>query len=368
MDRKLASIQKIVNIEPIPDADNIEKCTVLGWECIIAKKDNFKIGDKIIYIEVDSIVPDKPEFEFLRQRKFRVRTIKLKKQISQGLVLPLSILPKRKKEYQEDEDVTKILEIRKYDPAGDLENKLALEQVSKRKGKINRFLSRYPWYRRLFMPSKMRFPKFIEKTDETRIQKFPNICEKEKDTIFSCTEKLHGQSGTYFLLKKPKFKILNFKFGKELLFGVCSRKVYLYKQDNSSYWTIAKQLNIREVLEKLIVDNEYVVIQGEIIGRGIEENKYKITGYDFYAFNMVYPDHQLDNPNAKKLLEEYGIKFVPILDNNFVLRSTIPEMVEYAKGKSTLLPVLREGIVVRNYERNISFKVINPEFLLKNEE
>lgn len=90
--RSLAHIEKIVDIKPISGADQIEMCQVLGWECVIAKKDNFKVGDLVVYIEVDSIVPEKPEFEFLRDRKFRVKTIKLRKQISQGLVLPLSIL------------------------------------------------------------------------------------------------------------------------------------------------------------------------------------------------------------------------------------------------------------------------------------
>jgi RNA ligase (TIGR02306 family) len=93
--RKLASIQKIVDIRPIDGADKIEVAQVLGWEVVVAKKDEFKVGDLVIYIEIDSIVPDKSEFDFLRDRKFRVRTIKLRKQVSQGLILPLSILPSK---------------------------------------------------------------------------------------------------------------------------------------------------------------------------------------------------------------------------------------------------------------------------------
>jgi RNA ligase (TIGR02306 family) len=97
MERKLASIQKIVDIQSIKDADRIEVATILGWQVVVAKSDNFKINDLIVYIETDSIVPERPEFEFLRERKFRVRIIKLKKTISQGLVLPLTML----KEYGE---------------------------------------------------------------------------------------------------------------------------------------------------------------------------------------------------------------------------------------------------------------------------
>ncbi len=368
MDRKLASVQRIVSLDPIPDADKIEKATILGWEVVVAKKDNFKVGNLAVYIEVDSVLPDCPEFEFLRDRKFRVKTIKLKKQISQGLVLPLSVLPDCHY-YNEGDDVTEILKIKKYDPEGELEQKLIDEKTSRSKNKVTKFLSRYPWYRKLFsfmLPKKAGFPKFIKKTDEDRIQLFPNICEKEKDNLFSVTEKLDGQSGTYFLIKNTKRFLW---FGDKYIFGVCSRNLHLPKPDNSSYWTVAKQFNIRSVLENIIGNWEYVVLQGEIIGTGIQGNKYKINGYDFYAFNLVYPYGRATTWTMKNELDKQNIKCVPVLEEPFVLKPTIHEMVEYAKGKSTLLDIQREGVVVRRITRNnpedISFKVINPEFLLK---
>jgi hypothetical protein len=368
--RKLASIQKILNIEPIPGADAIEKATVLGWECVIAKRDNFKIGDLVIYIEVDSIVPEKPEFEFLRDRKFRVRTIKLRKQVSQGLVLLLSILPKGN--YNEGDDLTEIIGVKKYDPQADAEQKLMEQKLAHTNNKIHKFFSRYPWYRKLFFkPKKSGFPKFIKKTDEDRIQLFPGICEKEKDTVFSITEKLDGQSGTYFLVKNPKrFPFLKQKY----TFGVCSRNIHLTKPNDSSYWTIARQYEIEKVLRNLIGNNQFIVLQGEILGTGIQGNKYKVDGYEFYAFNLIYSDQEVCqekkyiNSLNMMTLTKYGIKYVPIINDNFMLKNTIPEMVEYAKGKSTLLPIDREGVVIRNYEKNISFKVINPDFLLKNDD
>jgi hypothetical protein len=360
--RNLASVQRIVSIEPIPEADAIEKATVLGWECVIAKKDNFKVGDLVVYIEVDSIVPERPEFEFLRDRKFRIKTIKLRKQISQGLVMPLSILPKEN--YEEGADLTDILNIKKYDPQADVEQKLVKQKLACTNNKIHKFLSRYPWYRKLFFkPKKSKFPAFIKKTDEDRIQLMPWICEKEKETTFSVTEKVDGQSGTYFLVKNPK----RFAFSKtRYTFGVCSRNFHLTKQDNSSYWTIARQYNIENVLRKLIENKQYIILQGEIIGTGIQGNKYKIDGYDFYAFNLIDSSGTSNSVTAKEILSGYGIKFVPILDTNFKLKPSIPEMVEYAKGRSTLVDGLREGVVIRSYEKGISFKVINPEFLLKN--
>jgi hypothetical protein len=362
--RKLASIQKIVSIDPIPDADAIEKATLLGWECVVTKKDNFKTGDLVVYIEVDSIVPEKPEFEFLRDRKFRVRTIKLRKQISQGLVLPLSILPNKK--YSEGDDVTDIIGVRKYDPQGDLERKLAEQQTEQTNSRIKKFLLKNAWYRKLFVKAKKGFPTFIKKTDEDRIQLFPHICENEKDTLFQVTEKIDGQSGTFFLVKQPKFKLFGFEFGKEYVFGVCSRNIYLKKPNNSSYWTIAKQCNIEKTLRYLIKDNKYIILQGEIVGDGIQKNKYDVNGYDFYAFNLLTDAKKYDNVDMSVILSEFNIKSVPLLDYRFELLPTIPEMVDYAKGKSVVNKnILREGVVIRNYDKEISFKVINPEFLLK---
>jgi hypothetical protein len=362
MSRKLASIQRIVELNSIKDADKIEVAKVLGWELVV-KKNEFKVGELCVYIEIDSILPEKPEFEFMRERKFRVKTIKLRGQVSQGICFPLSILPPGN--YNEGDDVTDTIGVKKYDPQAEAEKKLMEQKLAVSNNKIHKFFSKYAWYRRLFFkPKKSGFPAFIKKTDEDRIQLFPNICEKEKDTIFSVTEKLDGQSGTYFLIKNPK----RFLFGKKYIFGVCSRNLHLTKPDNSSYWTIARQYNIEEVLKSLIGDNQFVVLQGEIIGTGIQGNKYKVDGYDFYAFNLKYPDENVYTVTAAELLREYGIKFVPILDVNFKLKDTIKEMVEYAKGNSTLLPVLREGVVIRNYIKNISFKVINPDFLLKCED
>lgn len=364
MARKLASVQEIVDIRPIEKADAIEVAQVLGWECVVRKDEKYSIGEKVIYIEVDSILPDKPEFAFLKDRKFRIRTIKLRGQVSQGLILPLSVLPVGN--YKEGCDVTDLLEVRKYDPQAEAERKLAEEKLRHSKNKISKFLSRYPWYRRLiFKPKKDRFPGFIKKTDEPRIQLFPNICDEEKDTPFTVSEKVDGTSSTFFLLRNPK-KWYQFKC--ELTFGVCSRNVYLRKEDDSHYWKIARQYDVENVLKKIIGDNEFVVLQGEIIGEGVQGNKYNIKGLDFYAFNLIYPDGQLHHLEMEDTLRQYGIKCVPMIKQEFKLKDTIHDMVEYAKGKSVIAPVLREGIVVRNYYKGISFKVINPDFLLKHGE
>lgn len=368
--RQLATIQKILKLEPIQGADKIVKATVLGWELVV-KKDEFKEGDLCVYIEIDSQLPsNNPNFSFMADRKYRVKTIKLRGQISQGLALPLSILPDIP--IKEGANVTELLGITKYDPQTLQESKLSQQTSKKKLSYLDKKLGQYNWYRRTFMKSnkKYNFPDFIKKTDETRLQNMPWILEKEKDTLFTVTEKIDGQSGTFFLKKNTERTLIDRIFNKnKYIFGVCSRNLWLYNETNSSYWTIAKQLNIKGVLESLIGEKDYIVLQGEIIGEGIQGNKYKVKGYDFHAFNLIYSDSQIDSVKAKQTLNKYGIKFVPILESNFKLLPSVKEMIEYSeKDKSTLLNIIREGIVIRNNDKGISFKAINPKFLLKNNE
>jgi hypothetical protein len=371
MTRKLASVQKVVKIEPIEGADRIEKCTIEGWEVVVAKSDQFQPDQLVVYFEVDSIVPPKPEFQFLEDRKYRIRTIKLRKQVSQGLVLPLSILPK--KNWKEGDDVTEILGVTKYDPQGDLERRLAEEAVARSKNKIKKFLMQYPWWRKLFLkPKRGNWPKFIQKTDEERIQNLPHICENEKDTTFQFTEKLDGCSATYFILKQPKHKFLWWNFGTEFVFGVCSRNLHLPKENDKEYWAVARQFNIKNSLLSIFSyegAKELVVLQGEILGEGIQKNKYGIKGFDFYAYNLIIDGKKLDNFSMHSRLNTHWIKSVPLLTELHFLPPTIPDCVELSKGKSLINPsILREGLVVRNYEKGLSFKIINPDFLLKFED
>lgn len=356
--RQLATIREIKDLRPIDGADRIEVAHVDGWECVV-KKGEFSIGDRIVYVEIDSVVPERPEFEFLRDRKFRVRTIKLRGQISQGLVLPLSILPTG---FRADLgiDVTNILGIKKYDPEAQQEAKLLTKQPTNPKNPIKRYLMRFAWYRKMFLKSSRKgdFPEWIVKTDETRVQNLTVLFEIERanGTKFSVTEKVDGQSATYFLRKVSK---------RKYEFGVCSRNIRLHTPDNSSYWTVANQYKIREVLEKVIGDYNTVVLQGEICGNSIQGNKYHIDGYEFFAFNLIFPDKKCTTQEMQDILNPYGIKTVPIVEEDKILPNTIVELVDYSKGKSVVRAEQnREGVVMRNTRKNISFKVINPDFLL----
>lgn len=356
--RKLASVRKISEIKPIPNADAIETALVDGWECVVKKSENFKAGDLVVYVEVDSVMPERPEFEFLRDRKFRVRTIKLRKQISQGLVLPLSILPDKK--WKEGDDVTDILGVTKYDPELEEENKLIKEQKNKFKNPIIKYMFRYAWFRRVFLGKKQEkgFPGWVVKTDETRIQNLVKMFETERDagTLFTGTEKVDGTSSTYTLRRigKNKFE-----------FVVCSRNFRL-EEDNSNYWKVARKYNIKSALKEIIGDNQYVTLQGEILGPGIQSNKYHFLEPEFRAFNLIYPNRNVPTEEFTETLKKYGIKSVPIVVQSYKLPETIHDIVEYSKGTSVLCnKSKREGIVFRNYEKGISFKAINPEFLLE---
>lgn len=355
--RQLATIREIASIYPIKGADRIEVARIDGWECVV-KRGEFQAGEQIVYIEVDSIVPERPEFEFLRDRKFRVRTIKLRGQVSQGLALPLSILPEGN--YPTGTDVTDVLEIKKYDPKAQQEALLMQKQPQKPKNKFIRFLARFPWFRRLFLKPKKRdgFPSWIAKTDETRIQNLPILFDKEQKhgTPFSVTEKMDGQSATYYLhrLSRRRFE-----------FGVCSRNVHLGTPDNSPYWAVARKYDMENVLKKLIGSRNTVVLQGEICGNAIQGNKYHIDGYELFVFNLIYPDHKCTTAEIARLVTPFGLKTVPIIEEGKVLPETIAELVEYSKGGSVVRKgQKREGVVMRNAQRNISFKVINPDFLL----
>lgn len=356
--RKLASIEIIDKLEPIPNADRILKATIKGWECVVSKSDNFNQGDKVIYIEVDSILPPKPEFSFLKERKYRVKTIKLRKQISQGLVLPMHYL---KKDYPVGTDVTKELGITKYDPQAEQEEKLLTKAHSK--NPILKFMMRFEWFRKLwakFHVQNCDFPTHIaSKTNEERWQNLPKLMEQLRDnkTPLWGTEKVDGMSITVFNYHGD--------------FGVCSRNIWLRKEDNSAYWEVARRFQLEETLKEIkkIAKAEKVVIQGEIIGQGIQKNRYKISGYDLYVYNIIIDGKKLNQDLITTLCKTYNLKTVPVLYKDYTLPETIQDLINVSKGKSKLLDSQkREGIVWRNYEENISFKAINPEFLLTDEE
>jgi RNA ligase (TIGR02306 family) len=366
-DRKLATVERILDIVPIPGADRISLAKVKGWSCVIAKKDSMKIGDLIVYFEIDSIVPDKPEFDFLKDSKFRIKSRKFKGAVSQGLIMLLSILPSRN--WKEGDDVSDTIGVRKYDPEGDAEAKMMEQKEKIAKTRLEKYLYSQKWYRKLlrFLTGEKQkgFPSFLPKSDEERLQNLKDdFCEREQNTEWTVTRKIDGQSLSAILMKNPnRFMRL---FGKPYIFILCSRNLKLGKYTpNNNYWKVAKKYDLENVMTRLIGNNEWVALQGESLAPGIQKNKYALTDNELYIYNLVYPTGRVDDKTFRPMLEREGLKVVPLESYTFKLGATVAESVEKAKLKSVLKPdTWEEGLVLRDYSRGISFKIINPEFLL----
>ena len=340
MERKLASVRKIIDLSPIEGADKIELATIDGWKVVVAKDVNHKVGDLIVYCEVDSFLPVREEFEFLRktsfkkmgeQEGFRLKTIRLRGQISQGLIVPLDVLLKHgvsSDDVFEGLDVTGTLGVVKYEPP------IPAELSGKAKG---------------------LFPSFIRKTDEERIQNLASDYEKfrAKNKLggkFYVTEKLDGSSSTFYV--------------KDEVFSVCSRNLELIETEGNTFWKVARELDIESKLRTLGFN---VCLQGELIGEGIQGNPYKLKGQTVRFFNGFNIDTQENIPFLEfvELTQKLGLKTVPILEFDFDLPNSIDNMLEYAESPSSLnTNFSREGVVVRSYDRTISFKSISNKFLL----
>ncbi len=365
--RKLASVQKIANIEPIEKADRIELITVLGWQCV-GKKGEFEVGDLCVYFEIDSILPDMLLFDFMRPRKFKVKTARFRKQISQGLVMPISILKTFDFDLniKEGLDVTDLIGVKKYDPEKIIEFK-----STKKQNQCTKYFMKYKSFRRLysfiFPRTKGEFPDFIKKTDEERIQNNPNISTKHDGEQFYFSEKLDGQSCSIFYNSNLDRW---FRPWQNNSFGVCSRNIWKKHPDNSNWWKIVKQKNIQKKLTKYCKKNNInLAVQGEIIGPGIQKNRYQLKELDFYIFNVFNIDSQkYFTVNEKNMLcVDLDLKVVPFYDS-FVMDKNIHNVkwfIDHSDRKSVLYDTLQEGFVCRKVnDENISFKIINPKYLL----
>lgn len=361
--RKLASIKQVSELIPIEGKDRIVLAMIDGWS-VIVKKDEFKVGDNCVYVEIDSVLPEKPEFEFLRKNNFRIKTMKMAGCISSGICFPLSILPPKKQgDYKLDEDVTEVLGIKQYEKTMDKEPVEVLDNQKKKR--YPEFLMRMAWFRKLFLPKKQYkgFPTFISKTDETRIQNIPQVLNDKREWV--ATEKIDGSSASYALVRhKSKFPFIKDKYE----YMVCSRNLRLWAKDNSVYWRVSDKYQIEKFLKDSIGNREWIALQGECIAPNIQKNKYKVSDVDFYAFNLIYPQGRLDSLTAKEICNEGGIKFVPIVSTDYVLPDTVNEVLEYAHGQSQIGETLREGIVFRSHDGKQSFKAVDPLFLLKYDE
>jgi RNA ligase (TIGR02306 family) len=353
IERKLATIRKITDINPIPDADAIELASVDGWN-VVVKKDEFKIGDSCIYIEIDSWVPTeiapflskgKPPREYQGIKGERLKSIMLRKQLSQGLILNYWDYPnvveafhktRLVSQYDGDFDVTEILGIVKW------EKEISANLQGIVKG---------------------NFPSFIPKTDQIRSQNMGRTFSRIKDENYTweLTEKLDGSSLTMYI-------------NKDGVFGVCSRNYDLERDENNAYWKAAafNGIDYEAILRNYERMDMHFALQGELVGEGVQGNPYNIKGTHFYIFDIFDIDEQkyLSAIN-RKLIIDYNLKLssVPVIHLNYYITDyNSRDILELADGHSRINDkVLREGLVFKCAENpDISFKAISNKWLLKN--
>lgn len=328
--RKLASIQLIESLTPHPYADTLSLAKVLGWT-VVVKTGAFQAGEKAVYIEVDALTPE-TGFSFLTATKFRVKAVKLRGIVSMGLLVPLyearAIAGTFGKSLSEEvgDDVTDSLNIKKYEPPVSFERSGACGN----------------------------FPSFFPKTDETRIQSVPSILEKYDELTFIVREKLEGMSVSFF------------NFMGEI--GVCSRNLRL-KPEGSIWETGA------DIIASLKNSKLNIAIQGEMVGPNINNNIYKLKEHRIFVFNIhsINDNNRFSDIQLKEYATRYQLPLVPLVDVIKLKGRTIENLENMANGQSQLADVKREGLIFRPADPvyceeiggPLSFKVISPEYLLK---
>lgn len=385
--RALAYVVTIDEIRPIEGYDRVEYARTNGWWVIINKADNLSVGDKCIYFEVDSKVnPLDERFAFLEKRDYRIKTIKMCKVYSQGLLIPLAAFPELG-DLDVNTDVTDALKVVYYVPE-DNERKantpdpnakyisMATRHSKFAKKKWFRWLMKRQWGKKLlfvFFGKKKDTPKgwpthfpYIHKTDEERIECLPQMLGYPNPLIV--TEKLDGTSTTFILERKGK---------KKFEFYVLSRNVRQRNEkqscyhDHNIYWDMAFKYDIENKLHDYLDDHPnltYVCIQGESVG-SVQGNPLKLAEDDFYAFNFIDSESgRWASDVAAAEVAKMGIKWVPILDTHFMMPNDMEEFKQMATAKSVINPaVMREGIVLRDPTTDFSFKNVSREYLLKHE-
>lgn len=382
-ERALAYVVAIDEIKPIDGYDRVEYARTNGWWVVISKNDSLKVGDKCVYFEIDSKVPATDErFRFLESKKFKIKTQKMCKVYSQGLLMPLRLFPELG-DAEINTDVTQKLgvvysvaedNVRKRNTNGDSKYKSMGSRHPKLfKTKPIRWLMRHKWGRRLlffFFGKKkdkpLAFPDFVKKTDEERVENQPWRVGDGKQYVL--TEKLDGTSSTYALRRKGRTKYE---------FYVCSRNVRQADEnqktyhDHNIYWDMAFKYDIERHLREYLEAHkecEWVCVQGESVG-SVQGNPLKLAEDDLYIFNFITSKlGRSGSLEGKEIVESWGMKWVPVLGIGET-QATMEELKEFADGKSAVNPsVLREGIVYRSLDGSDSFKNVSRQFLLKKKE
>lgn len=385
--RELVYVARIEEIRPIPNYDRVEHARIgAGW-WVIVKRDEFKVGDLCIYFEVDSKVPETDPFMFLESRHFRVKTLKMCKVLSQGLI----IHPKEfnfKRELVEGEFLTEELGVtyaeaedntRKANPA-DKYKKMAQRRPNLFKKRWARWMMRREWGRKIMFllfgkkkDKKNGWPSWVTKTDEERVQNLGYLFDGRDTGEWIMTEKIDGTSTTFTMRGT----------GKKRQFMICSRNVVFDKPDKKCFYDtnvyteMASKYNMEEQMlswmewmKRAGHELEYLTIQGETYGAGIQKRDYGLTDHDLAIFNVIYgykngTVERLNPIDMKTVCSAFGLPTVPVL-KKITLPATCDEVLELAaSAPSKIDGGMREGIVFRSLDGTQSFKAVSNEFLLK---
>lgn len=351
--RKLASIQKIDDIQPIEGADAIDVATIGGWN-VVVKKGAHSVGELVIYFEIDSWIPEnlapflgngQPAKVYEEVAGFRLKTKKLRGVVSQGLIIPIADAPAlglitdvTGYTFAEGDDVTEVLNVKKYEKA------IAANLAGFARG---------------------NFPTFIPKTDQERIQNLKrDLNNYIADALeWEITEKLDGTSCTVY----KNSALLD--EGKDAL-GVCSRNLDLKETEGNVYWDAAKKYDIHAILLR---DGRNLAVQGEIIGEGLQGNKYKFLDRRFYVFDIYDIDRRCYFTSQERLefCNVNGLTHTPVISAfaTITADADMTSILAMADGESTLAKTAREGLVFKCVsDPSISFKAISNKWLLKNDE
>ena len=402
-ERELAYVVLVDGIEELPGYDRVESAIIGGWRCIVPKG-QFKVGTPGIYFEIDSRVPsDNPAFAFLEKRNYKIKTQKMCKSISQGLLMHPSDfgwatqvngssiwIPKDGDHgYHNVDDesrfLTKILGVTYADsednqrkaPSADKYKKMAQRHPNIFRKPFVRWLMKRQWGKDLMFflfgkkkDKKNGWPEWVSKTDEERIENMPWIL-KDSTKQWIATEKIDGTSTT-FTMKRGKRK------GK-YDFYVCSRNVCFDSVDKPCYYDtnvyceMAKKYDIYNVLSALLdifPNEEWITIQGETYGDGVQKRDYSLKEHEFAAFNLIFSSRGRTSTLEMRglLWEKYYIPCVPVVEKNIDFTdkfATVEDMLLWAEGESQIDGLPREGIVFRTMDGQKSFKAVSNTFLLK---
>lgn len=401
-ERELAYLVRIDDVTPIEGYDRVELAHVNAWTIVVGK-DELYAGDLAIYFEIDSQLPNIQPFsdmEFLAKKNFKIKTQKMCKSISQGFICPISafdnyecldensIINKNTKEVHSINDDTRFLTKELNVTYATIEDRVRKGSTKKQdkyqkmlnknphlaKNKFAMFLYKFGLGKKLLFAiygktvRDYNWPDWVTKTDEERVQNIPYIVNDKSSWVV--TEKIDGTSTTFTLKRNNKGKREYFVCSRNVCFGDDESN----SKNNTCYYesNVYKEMSLKYKIKDFLnwyMDEfgvDWVTLQGETYGEGVQKRTYSIKEHRLAAFNLIDSKNgRLSSISGSFFTEKFNIPWVPILDANYVLPDTVDAILEYANGKSTLDGLLREGVVFRSLDGKRSFKAVSNEFLLK---